>query len=62
LFLKEKYNCKDDVTVYNSATQMADRGPNPDLWMVTGGPRQPLKGLFYTHKCYHKILRFWPYF
>jgi len=22
---------------------MADRGPNPDLWMVKSGPRQPLK-------------------
>jgi len=30
---------------------MADRGPNPDLLMVTGGPRQPLKGLFYDQKC-----------
>jgi len=29
---------------------MADRGPNPHLWMVTAGPRQPLKGLFYTQK------------
>jgi len=29
---------------------MADRGPNPDLWMATVGPRQPLKGVFYTQK------------
>jgi len=29
---------------------MVDRGPNPDLWMVRAGPRQPLKGVFYTHK------------
>jgi len=27
---------------------MADRGPNPDLWMVTAGPYQLLKGVFYT--------------
>jgi len=35
---------------YNRATQMADRGPNPDLGMATAGPRQPLKGVFYTQK------------
>ena len=29
---------------------MADRGLNPDLWMVTAGPRQPLKGVFYTQR------------
>ena len=29
---------------------MADRGPNPDLWMATAGPRQPLKPVFYTQK------------
>jgi len=29
---------------------MADRGPNPDLCMVTAGPRQPLKGVLYTLK------------
>jgi len=29
---------------------MADRGPNPNLWMVTAGPRQPLKGVFFTQK------------
>jgi len=29
---------------------MADRSPNPDLWMATAGPRQPLKGVFYTLK------------
>jgi len=29
---------------------MADHGPKPDLWMATAGPRQPLKGVFYTHK------------
>jgi len=27
---------------------MAERGPNPDLWMETVGPRQPLKSVFYT--------------
>jgi len=27
---------------------MADRRPNPDLWMARAGPRQPLKGVFYT--------------
>ena len=35
---------------YTRATQMADRGPNPDLWMAMAGPRQPLKGVFYTQK------------
>jgi len=35
---------------YARATQMADRGPNPDLWMVTGGPRQLLKGLSIVFK------------
>jgi len=29
---------------------MADRGPNPNLWMATAGPRQPLKGVFCTQK------------
>jgi len=29
---------------------MADRGPNPHLWMVTAGPRQPLKGVPYIQK------------
>jgi len=29
---------------------MADRGPNPGLWMVTAGPRQPLKGVLYIQK------------
>jgi len=29
---------------------MADRGPNPDLWMAKAGPRQLLKGVFYTQK------------
>jgi len=32
------------------ATQMADRGPNSDLWMATAGPRQPLNGVLYTQK------------
>jgi len=27
---------------------MADRSLNPDLWMVTAGPRQPLKGVFFN--------------
>ena len=29
---------------------MVDRGPNPDLWMATAGPRQPLEGVLYTQK------------
>jgi len=29
---------------------MVDHGPNSDLWMVTTGPRQPLKGAFHTQK------------
>jgi len=29
---------------------MADHGPNPDLWILTAGPGQPLKGLLYTQK------------
>ena len=29
---------------------MVDRGPNPDLWMATAGPHQPLKCVFYTQK------------
>jgi len=29
---------------------MVDRGPNPDLWMATAGPCQPLKGVLYTQK------------
>jgi len=41
---------------------MADRGPNPNLWMVTAGPCQPLKGVFYIQTFYPKILRFWSYF
>jgi len=41
---------------------MVDRGQNPDLWMVTAGPCQPLKVAFYTQTFYPKILRFWPYF
>jgi len=32
------------------ATQMADRGPNPNLWMATTGPCQLLKGVFYIQK------------
>jgi len=48
--------CGDDI-LKDRATQMADRGPNPDLWMVTAGPRQPLKGVLYS-----KSLRFWAYF
>jgi len=36
------------LTLYARATQMSDRGPNPDLWMVTAGPLQPLKSVFYT--------------
>jgi len=37
-------------TPYTRATRKADSGPNPDLWMATAGPHQPLKGVFYTHK------------
>jgi len=29
---------------------MADRGPNPDLWMATAEPCQPLTGVFYSQK------------
>ena len=29
---------------------MADRGPNPALWMVTAGPRQPLNDVLYIQK------------
>jgi len=29
---------------------MADRGPNPDFWMATAGPRQTHEGVFYTQK------------
>lgn len=29
---------------------MVDRSPNPDLWMVTAGPCQPFKCVFYTQK------------
>jgi len=36
--------------LYGRATQMADRGPKPELWMATAGPRQPLKDVFYTQK------------
>jgi len=31
---------------------MADRDPNPDLWMVKSGPRQPLKVAIYTKVSY----------
>jgi len=34
---------------------MADRGPNPDLWTATAGPRQPLKGVFCTQKFLSQI-------
>jgi len=42
--------CQILLIHYTTATQMADRGPNPDLWVATAGPRQPLKGVFYTQK------------
>ena len=35
---------------YSRATQMADRGPNPDLWTVKAGPHQALKKVFYLKK------------
>jgi len=41
---------------------MADRGPNPDLWMVKSGPRQPLKLVFYTQKCLSQNLEILPVF
>jgi len=50
------------ITFYTRATEIADRGPNPDLWMVPGGPRQLLKRLYFTQNLYPKILRFWPCF
>ena len=31
--------CQILLIHYTRATQMADRGPNPDLWMATAGPR-----------------------
>jgi len=37
---------------YNRATQTADRLPNPDLWMVKSGPRQPLTVVFYRKVSY----------
>jgi len=42
--------CQILLIHYTRATEMADRGPNPDLWMATAGPHQPLKGVFYTQK------------
>ena len=42
--------CQILLIHYTRATQMADRDQNPDLWMATAGPRQPLKGVFYTQK------------
>jgi len=42
--------CQILLIHYTKATQMATRCPNPELWMATGGPRQPLKGVFYTQK------------
>ena len=53
--------CQILLIHYTRATQMAVRDQNPDLWMATAGPRQPLKGVFYTQKFYPKILCFWPY-
>ena len=50
--------CQILLIHYTRATQMANRGPNPDLRMATAGPRQPLKGVFYTQKFLSKILRF----
>jgi len=37
---------------------MVDCGPNQDLWIVTAGPCQPLKGVFYTQKFYPKFCAF----
>jgi len=45
--------------LWSRATQMADRGPNPDHWMVTAGPRQ-VYSIFRSF--YPKMLRFWPCF
>jgi len=54
--------CQILLIHYTRAIQMADRGPNPDLWMATAGPRQPLKDVVYTQKFLSKNLRFWSYF
>jgi len=45
---------------YNRATQLADRGPNLDLFMVKSGPRQLLKVVFYTQKCLSQNLAILP--
>ena len=45
------------------STQMADCGLNPDLWVVTAGPRQHLKGVLYIQKFLSQnvaLLVFWP--
>jgi len=34
---------------------MADRSPNPDLWMVKSGPRQPLKVVFCRKVSYQNL-------
>jgi len=36
--------------IQSRATQMADHGLTPDLWMATTRLRQPLKGVFFTQK------------
>jgi len=47
--------------VWSRTSQMADRGPNPDLLMVKAGPRQPFKVLSVYRSFHPKILRLWPY-
>jgi len=46
--------------LHTRATQLADRGPNPDLWMLKSGPRQLLKVVFYTQKCLSQNLAMLP--
>jgi len=46
--------------LYGRATQLADCGPNLDLWMVKSGPRQLLKVVFYTQKCLSQNLAILP--
>jgi len=53
-------NTKYSVLIlYASATEMADRGPNPDLWAATAGPRQPIRGVFLYAEVFIPI--FWAF-